>query len=407
MKMKITVTFFLLSLGAVLVLTPRCLAQGDGSTQSVAVADPSSVQRSLVLIGGEPVITLERPASKKQDKPRFLDATIAPGRGMNLLQLRAYLPGKGEVSLLNPASLSEEKQTLDGGDDEFGNKGFQVGAGLLLPYANRIRGTLSKDGKTISTNIAGKTVSLPANWHGKNPGAEVLAMHGLILSAKFGAIKQHDGPLESSVSGLFHGGDFGGHWLSKTDVSVRTVLKDEDLEITLTAKNVGKEPLPMGMAFHPWFVFPSGDRKQAKLFVPADQRALVNNYDDVVPTGKIESVKGTPYDFTAPGGTALGTLFMDDNFLNIQHDKDGNAAVEITDPAAGYGLRIVSLTPEVKAFQVYAPPDRNVIVVEPQVNLADPYNPIWGKTDTGMVLLQPGQSLSWRVRLELFTPPKN
>jgi hypothetical protein len=70
-------------------------------------------------------------------------------------------------------------------------------------------------------------------------------------------------------------------------------------------------------------------------------------------------------------------------------------------------LRIVSLTPEVKAFQVYAPLDRNVIVVEPQVNLADPYNPIWGNTDTGMVVLQPGHSLTWRVRLELFTPAKN
>jgi aldose 1-epimerase len=368
---------------------------------------PASDQAAAVSVGGEPVVTLQRPASKNQDKPHFIDATIAPGRGMNLLQLRAFLPGKGEVSLLNPPSLSEEKQTLDEGDDEFGNKGFQVGAGLLLPYANRIRGTLSKDGKTISTNIAGKTLSIPANWHGKNPGAEVLAMHGLILSAKFEDVKQHNGAAESSVSALFHGGDFGGHWLSKTDVSVKTVLKDEAIEISVTAKNVGKEPLPMGMAFHPWFVFPSGDRKQARLFVPADQRALVNNYDDVVPTGKIEDVKGTPYDFTAPGGTALGTLFMDDNFLHIKQNKDGSAAVEITDPAAAYGLRIVSLSPEVKAFQVYAPLDRNVIVVEPQINLADPYNPIWGKTDTGMVLLQPGHSVSWRVRLELFTPPKS
>jgi len=360
-----------------------------------------------VSIGGQPVVTLERPASKNQDRPHFVAATIAPGRGMNLLQLRAYLPGKGEVNLLQPDSLAEAKQILDEGDDEFGNKGFQVGAGLLLPYANRIRGTLSKDGKTISTNIAGKTISIPANWHGKSPGAEVLAMHGLILSAKFADVQQHHGAAQSSVSALFHGGDFGGHWLSKTDVSVKTVLKDEAVEINLTAKNVGKEPLPMGMAFHPWFVFPSGDRKQAKLFVPADQRALVNNYDDVVPTGKMEDVKATPYDFTAPGGTALGTLFMDDNFLHIKQNKDGSAAVEITDPAAGYGLRIVSLTPEVKAFQVYAPLDRNVIVVEPQVNLADPYNPIWGNTDTGMVLLQPGRSLSWRVRLELFAPAKN
>jgi hypothetical protein len=176
------------------------------------VAGLSAAQSSpAVSVGGAPVVTLQRPASKTPDKPRFLDATIAPGRGMNLLQLRAYLPGKGEVSLLNPASLSEAKQTLDQGDDEFGNKGFQVGTGLLLPYANRIRGTLSKDGKTISTNIAGKTISIPANWHGKNPGAEVLAMHGLILSAKFEDVKQHNGGSESSVSGLFHGGDFGGH----------------------------------------------------------------------------------------------------------------------------------------------------------------------------------------------------
>jgi hypothetical protein len=115
-------------------------------------------------------------------------------------------------------------------------------------------------------------------------------------------------------------------------------------------------------------------------------------------------VEGTPYDFTAPGGAALGTLFMDDCFLDVDHAKDGRATVEITDAAANYGLRIVSLSPEVKAFQVYAPLDRNVIVVEPQLNLADPYNKIWGKTNTGMVLLQPGQSTSWRVRLELFVP---
>jgi aldose 1-epimerase len=385
----------------------ECLSRICFLTPLVVFSSIVLAAQSPVSIGGEPVVTLKRPASKTHEKPHFIDATIAPGRGMNLLQLRAYIPGKGEVSLLNPASLAEEKQTLDQGDDEFGNKGFQVGAGLLLPYANRIRGTLSKDGKTISTNIAGKTLSLPANWHGKNPGAEVLAMHGLILSAKFEDLKQRDGAAESSVSALFHGGDFGGHWLSKTDVSVKTALKDDAIEINVTAKNVGTEPLPMGMAFHPWFVFPSGDRKQARLFVSADQRALVNNYDDVVPTGKIENVKGTPYDFTAPGGTALGTLFMDDNFLHIRQNKDGSATVEITDPAAGYGLRIVSLSPEVKAFQVYAPLDRNVIVVEPQINLADPYNSIWGKTDTGMVLLQPGHSLSWRVRLELFTPPKS
>jgi len=55
---------------------------------------------------------------------------------------------------------------------------------------------------------------------------------------------------------------------------------------------------------------------------------------------------------------------------------------------------LVSLTPEMDAFQFYPAPDRNVIVIEPPVNLADPYNPIWGKTDTSMVLWQPSHSLT-------------
>jgi aldose 1-epimerase len=59
------------------------------------------------------------------------------------------------------------------------------------------------------------------------------------------------------------------------------------------------------------------------------------------------------------------------------------------------------------AIQFYAPPDGKAIVIEPRVNLADSYNPIWGKTDTGMASWQPSYSLAWPVRLELFTPAKN
>jgi len=104
----------------------------------------------------------------------------------------------------------------------------------------------------------------------------------------------------------------------------------------------------------------------------------VNNYDDVFPTEKIVSVKATEYDFTAPAGKALGTQFMDDNFTNLKRDANGNAVVEVVDPAARYGLRITALSPEIKAVQVYAPVDRDFIAVEPQFNLNDPYNKAWG-----------------------------
>jgi galactose mutarotase-like enzyme len=161
----------------------------------------------------------------------------------------------------------------------------------------------------------------------------------------------------------------------------------------------------MGIGWHPYFAIPSGDRKQAKLHVAAEKRAVMNNYDDVFPTGQVVSVKDDngKYDFTAPGGKPLNDVFLDDNFQDLQR-TGGNVVSEIIDPASNYGIRILAESPEIKSIQVYSPPDKSFVALEPQFNLPDPYGSEWKNTDTGMVLLQPGQSVSWRVKLELFTP---
>jgi len=140
------------------------------------------------------------------------------------------------------------------------------------------------------------------------------------------------------------------------------------------------------------------------LHLPSRTRAVMNNYDDSFVTGKRVPVKDTPYDFGAPGGQALGTQYLDDNYSNLIRNPDGSTVSELIDPAASYGLRLITLSPEIKSIQVYAPPQKNFVAIEPQFNLPDPYSKAWGNTSTGMILLQPGQSVSWRVRLELFTP---
>ena len=75
---------------------------------------------------------------------------------MAVLQIKAYLPGKGEIDVLNAPPLPEAEQLLDKGDDEFGNEIFKIGGAILLPFANRIRGELSPDGKTITATVAGE-----------------------------------------------------------------------------------------------------------------------------------------------------------------------------------------------------------------------------------------------------------
>jgi galactose mutarotase-like enzyme len=357
-------------------------------------------------IGGEDVIHLERKATSNGQKPEFLTATILPGRGMNLFQLTANVPGKGTVDVLASPSLADAAAKLtDTGDDLYGNASFTFGGAFLVPYPNRIRGKLSADGKSITTEWHGKTLTLAANWKGKNPGAEPHAMHGLILESKTDDVKTETTADGQTVSGTIHAGDFGGHWLSKTDLAFTIALAGDLVDATITAKNVGDQPEPMAIGWHPYFNIPSGDRKQARLHVPGEQTAQVNNYDDVFPTGKLIPVKGTKYDFTAPDGVALDDMFLDDNWSKLKR-TDGAVDVELTDPASNYGVKVLGMSPEIKTVQVYAPPAKEFTAIEEQFNFGDPWGKEWHGMDTGMVTLKPGQAVTWHVRLQLFTPAK-
>jgi aldose 1-epimerase len=354
-------------------------------------------------IGGEPVVSLERPAPPDAGRSSFLGAQILPGRGMMTLQIRAHLPGRGETDLLAAPPLERAREILDGEEDFKGNSSYFFGAPILLPFANRIRGTLQPDGRTIEAAILGRTVRLPANAGGRKPGAERLAMHGLLLAAPFRQVVRETRDEQDAVRGSFHAGDFERHWLSATEVTCEIVLRSDAFILTVTARNVGDELLPMGIGWHPYFALPSGRRTQARLHVPARRRLLVHDYDEVIPTGEVAPVAGTPYDFSAPGGRALGDLFLDDCFVDLDRTPDGSVVSEIFDPEAGYGMRVVTDAPHLRAIQVYAPQDIGFIALEPQFNWVDPFGPEWGpEVDTGIATLAPGESAVYRVRLELI-----
>ncbi len=362
-------------------------------------------QPQTVMIGGEPVVTLERQRPPSSDSPQFLSVQVLPGRGMNLFQVRAYVPGKGDIALMASPSVEEAAKILNTGAEDFYDlKSATLGGAILLPWANRIRGKLSADGNSIEAMVNGKTITLPANMQAKHPNAEKVSIHGLILDAKFQDVNVTKGADGSSVSAVLHGGNFDGHWFSKTDVKVTTSLAADAVELDVQAKNVGDEPLPIGIGCHPYFIFPSGDRPQGRLHIPAKKRALVNNYEDVFPTGKIVPVAGTPYDFTLAKGSPLGSRFFDDSFVDLDRKPGGSATAEISDPKGAYGLRVIALSKEIRAMQAYSPPEKGYLAIEPQFNYVDPYGKEWGNTNTGMVVLKPGESVTYRIRLELFIP---
>ena len=351
-------------------------------------------------IGGQKVVTISRAVSSTT-RPEFTSIAVMPGRGMEVLQITANFPGRGNVDVLASPDLTAAKKMLDQDDNANGDLGYRLGSVFLVPYPNRIRGKLSADGKTLTTEWEGHTLTLPANNIGTQPTAERHAMHGLILKAKTDDVKVKSIPGGKAITGVIHAGDFGGHWLSKTDLDFTVSLTAESVDAVVVARNVGKEAEPMAIGWHPYFNFPSGDRTQARLQIPASMLTKVDNYDNVFPTGKIEPVAGQ-YDLRQ--GQALGKNFYDDNWSHLDW-KNGVVTVNITDPAAKYGVRIEGVSPLIKTIQAYAPPAKNFVAVEDQFNFADPFNKqTWGNMDTGMVTLKPGQSTKWHVRLKVFVP---
>jgi aldose 1-epimerase len=355
----------------------------------------------MILAMDSLAVNLQVPPSAE---PSFTSAEVLPGRGMMTLQIRARLPRLGEVDLIASPPLTEARARLERsvGQPFPGNESYFFGGAVLIPYANRIRGKLSADGKTITARILNREVTLPANAGGRRPGAEQYAMHGLILDSAVGSLERRTTEEEDSLRGTLQAGDFGWGWPSRTELTFENVLRPGSFRLTVTARNVGDETLPIGIGWHPYFRLPSGRREQARLHLPARSRTLVNDYDEVLPTGEVVPIAGTPYDFSMPGGRAMGGLFLDDCFVDLEA-AGGQVVAEVVDPAAFYGLRVAAAAPPVRAFQVYAPPDQGFLAVEPQLNWADPFGAQWGAdVKTGMALLAPGESVVYSVRLELF-----
>jgi aldose 1-epimerase len=324
-------------------------------------------------------VVLRPRASPQHNAPSFVEVSFLPSRGMSLQQAHARLFNNTTVDVVN-SSLS-------------------FAGAMLLPFANRVRGRLDPDGKTIDTSVLGRRIRLPANWQGQRPGAERCAMHGLMFDKPVRVTEVRP----DFVVAMFDAGGFNGHWPSRTLVHLVATLSSTCLELGVTVQNTGRDPLPIGIGWHPYFAIPSGERSQARLHIPAARRACVTNYDDVFPTGALVDVAGTPYDFRSPEGATLGTQYFDDMFVDLAKTSAGHTRIELHDPASGYHMRLTALSRHISAVQLYAPPDGAFAVIEPQFNWADPFSDVWpAGVNTGMVVVRPDEDITWAVRWELL-----
>jgi aldose 1-epimerase len=352
--------------------------------------------------GGQDVVQLQRSQMLGENGPEFLSATLLPGRGMSLLQIRAYLPQKGEVNLLASPSLEVAARALSGtGADASGAESLAMGAAIELPWAGRMTGTATPDGKNVTTMWRGERLTLPSD--GKDSGAADAG--GLFLKQPSDSVSTNVMPDGGEARATFRAGDFGGHWPSKTEIATTVQLSGKAIDIRVIARNTGTTAVPIGIGWHPRFAILNGHRDQMMLRLPEAMKVEVKDRRTGLLSGRLVPVEGTEYDFTARTGAQLGAMNLDDSFVHLRQGlMESGPIAELRDPENDYGLRITALTPTIKAIRVYAPLDGSFLSIQPQFNFDDPLGHEWGKEeDTGMVVLQPGQTTQWKIRLEIFS----
>jgi aldose 1-epimerase len=355
--------------------------------------------------GGQDVIQLQRSQMMGGNGPEFLSATLLPGRGMSLLQIRAYLPQKGEVNLLASATLEEAARLLNGGGAEAsGAESLAMGAAIELPWAGRLTGTATPDGKNVTTMWRGERLNLPADLRDKyRVGAA--AAGGLFLQQPSDSVSTSVMPDGGEARATFRAGDFSGRWPSKTEIATTVQLSGKAIDIRVIAHNTGATAEPIGIGWHPRFAILNRHREQMMLRLPEAMKVEVKDRRTGLLSGRLVPVEGTEYDFTGRTGTQLGSLDLDDSFVHLRQGlMESGPVAELRDPENDYGLRITALTPTIKAIRVYAPLDEPFLSIQPQFNFDDPFGREWSKEeDTGMVVLQPGQTAQWKIRLEIFS----
>jgi hypothetical protein len=356
--------------------------------------------------GGQDVIQLQRSQLLGGNGPEFLSATLLPGRGMNLLQIRAYLPQKGEVDLLASPPLEEAARLLSGtGADANGAQSLAMGATFEVPWASRISGVSAPDGGDLITVWRGMRLVLPTGAKDNHVTGGAMATGGMLLKQASDSVSTSIMPDGGQAQANFRPGNFNDHWPSQTAITTTVTLSGRAIEMKIVARNTGDTAEPIGIGWHPRFAILNGHRGQMMLRLPQGMRVEVKDRRTGQLSGKLLPVEGTEYDFTGRNGAQLGALNLDDSFVHLRTGlMESGPVAELRDPENDYGLRITAMTSTIRALRVYAPLDGSFISIDPQFNYDDPFGREWAKDeDTGMVVLQPGQSTQWRVRLEIFS----
>jgi aldose 1-epimerase len=245
----------------------------------------------------------------------------------------------------------------------------------LIPYPNRIN-----DGTYFFDCCRYR---LPINFVKQNH-----AIHGLIYDKKFNLVGQHKDETSIAVDLEYKYAQDVPGFPFFFSVLIHYALSERGVLCKTRITNNGSERMPAGDGWHPYFKT-NGIIDDLWLQLPSQELLEVN--DRMIPTGRI-----TQFDKYV-NLTPIGSQKFDSCFALPQIES--RAGTQLHDPKQSLRIFLWQETGEMKYnyLQVYIPPARDSIALEPMTCPADAFN-----SGKGLIVLEPGQDFhaSYGVSIE-------
>jgi aldose 1-epimerase len=257
----------------------------------------------------------------------------------------------------------------------------RAGTPLMYPTVNRVRdGRMTFEGRAFTFEP-----NLGPNF-----------IHGLARRCPFTVGALTKGARAASAETILDWDQQQPDWARfpiKHRLTLTFTLRKSAVAISYRVDNLDASKLPYGFGLHPYFRIP-GPRDEVTVTAPLAKRM---ESEELLPTGALLSVAGTPHDLRRP--ISLAGLQLDDVYLGMTPEKVAAFELGASGPRVTLGGSAAFTH-----LVVYTPPDRPFFCLENQTSSTDAHN-LWArgkKREAHLLVVGPGKSgggeVTWTVR---------
>ena len=280
--------------------------------------------------------------------------TVSPAAGGSITRYASTRDAR-TLDWLRPAATNAVRDRAAGATSSF----------PMVPFSNRIR--------DAAFRFRGRQVQLPQNFR-----PEPHAIHGHAWRAPWDVVSRSAATLTIEYG---HPADT---WPWTYRAEQTFTLTATHLTVRFAVTNDAAEPMPIGFGLHPYFV------RTPRARLHAEVGRMWRADDDAMPVALV-----APPAEVAFGRRGLNpdARVLDNNFVEF----GGRARVEWPEWQARLDI---AADPVYACLVIYTPERRDFFCVEPATNCIDAFNLAdQGRTDTGLVVLEPGDTTAGDVTL--------